>query len=69
MLTRSAQTRYALPIEAVDTFRPRPVGAPVKEHEPEEYISPSQMPPEAVARMKEREAAQAKEAESKAGHA
>lgn len=53
------ETRYTLPIEAVDTFRPRPVSSihyHDGEQEEEDFISPSQQPPEAVARRKELEA-------------
>ena len=52
----SLQTRFKLGIEAVDTFRPRPVGAVVPVKPEEEYISPSQMPPEAVRKLREKEA-------------
>jgi 6-phosphofructo-2-kinase/fructose-2,6-biphosphatase 2 len=47
------QTRYTLPIEAVDTFRPRPSAAQLREHKEEEYVSPSMMPPEVRARLQE----------------
>lgn len=47
------QQRYTLPIEAVDTFRPRPSAAQLKEPKEEDYISPSMMPPEVRKRLQE----------------
>lgn len=48
-----SQQRYTLPIEAVDTFRPRPSAAQLKEPKEEDYISPSMMPPEVRKRLQE----------------
>lgn len=47
------ETRYTLPIEAVDTFRPRPSAAQLKERKEEEYVSPSMMPPDVRKRLQE----------------
>lgn len=59
------ETRYTLPIEAVDTFRPRPLSS-AKHHdedEPLDFISPSQMPPEAVAKRREQDELERQKAE------
>lgn len=47
------EQRYTLPIEAVDTFRPRPTAAQLKEPREEDYVSPSMMPPEVRRRLQE----------------
>ena len=50
------ESRYTIPIEAVDTFRPRPGGTlPTKEKKADEYVSPSTMPPEARRKLEELE--------------
>lgn len=50
---RFFQQRYTLPIEAVDTFRPRPSAAPAIVKKEEDYVSPSMMPPEVRQRLQE----------------
>lgn len=60
------ETRYTLPIEAVDTFRPRPVGGAAasqgsqhpKEVKLEDFVSPSMIPPEIRKRLQEEQARQ-----------
>ena len=65
------ETRFMLPIEAVDTFRPRPAGAPVKDRKEEDFISPSMMPPSARTEeiIKLREEAEAEAANNPANDA
>lgn len=68
---RHLQSRYTIPIKAVDTFRPRPVATPASPspfsspQQPtiaakdkfryEDFVSPSTMPPGARAALEERE--------------